>query len=65
MDAVLEQVKDLFNIEHIDIEKEENQDMVDDYRIMSVPTMIIFDEENRKIERITGTCTVEKLKEYA
>jgi thioredoxin-related protein len=65
MDKVLEQVKDLFNIEHIDIEKEENQDMVDDYRIMSVPTMIIFDEENHKIERITGTCTVEKLKEYA
>jgi thiol-disulfide isomerase/thioredoxin len=65
MDNVLEQVKDLFEITHIDIEGEDSQDMVLEYRIMSVPTIIILNEEGDVDARIVGTCDVEHLKGLA
>jgi thiol-disulfide isomerase/thioredoxin len=65
MDSVLEQVKDLFEITHIDIEEEDSHELVLAYRIMSVPTIIILDEVGDVDARVVGTCTVEHLKGLA
>lgn len=49
-------------VESIDIEQEE--DMVDEYGIRSVPTTIILDENDKEIKRWVGTFNVKEIHDY-
>lgn len=58
--------KDLDNenlqVKSIDIEQEE--DMVDEYGIRSVPTTIILDDNDKEIKRWVGTFNVKEIHNY-
>lgn len=58
----LEEAKLNIPIEVVDIEV--HTELASDYGIRSVPTLILIDE-NIEVKRITGTKTIEQLKEWA
>lgn len=59
----LEQVKLAIEIESYNVE--EDLDITDDYKIRSVPTTILLDDNNKEVKRWLGTFNVkEELKEY-
>lgn len=47
----------------VDIEEEENADLVDQYRVRNLPTMVLVDEQGNELKRFTGLTQPEKITE--
>lgn len=54
---------DEIKVESIDIEDEENQEMVDLYRVQSLPTLVLVNDEGYEVKRFIGLTPVNKIKE--
>lgn len=46
----------------IDSENDEDQDLIQEYKIMSIPTMILTDEDGIMLAKFTGYTSSEKIK---
>ena len=60
LDAFVERMGGEIELLPIDVDHYENQQLVDHYRIMSVPTLILF-REGRILWRNSGVITLENL----
>ncbi|MBR5801674.1 MAG: thioredoxin family protein [Alistipes sp.] len=60
LDAFVERMGGEVELMPIDVDHYENQQLVDHYRIMSVPTLILF-REGRILWRNSGVITLENL----
>ena len=60
----MEEALNLANIPHdsIDIQSKEGLKLVDTYSIRAVPTLLIFDDNNVLIKKVTGLVDVSVLK---
>lgn len=58
--TILEGLKDV-EIEHINIEDDDKQDLVSKYRVMSLPTMVIVNNEGDELKRMIGLTTLENI----
>ena len=63
---VLESNLQLANIPHesIDIQSEEGCDIVDKYKVRTVPTLILVDNEGNVLKKHSGLLSVQELKEF-
>lgn len=50
-------------IEHQSIDVDENEELTEKYNVMSVPTIVILDEDDNEIGRFIGSRTKEQLLE--
>ena len=50
-------------IEHKSIDVDENEELTEKYNVMSVPTIVVLDEDDNEIGRFIGTRTKEQLLE--
>lgn len=58
-------LKDFTDVEvvSVGIEEEENADLVDQYRVRNLPTMVLVDEQGNELKRFTGLTQPEKITE--
>jgi thiol-disulfide isomerase/thioredoxin len=61
---VLESNFKSLNIKTIDIDAETNIDLVEEYNIQSVPTIIMIDKDEKEIKRHSGLLSINDLKEF-
>ena len=63
---VLEKNLQLAGIEHenIDVQSIEGEDVVSKYKVTTVPTLIIVDDEGNVVKRHNGLLGVQELKEF-
>ena len=63
---VLESNLQLANIPHesVDIQSEEGGDIVDKYKVRTVPTLILMDDEGNVLKKHSGLLSVQELKEF-
>lgn len=59
--TLLENFEDI-PVKSINVEDDENQELVDKYRVMSLPTMIVLDNDEVKA-RFSGLTTLDKIRE--
>lgn len=50
-------------IEHINVDDEDNELLVEQFKIRSMPTLVLVDEHDKELKRFVGITTVDKLKE--
>jgi thioredoxin-like negative regulator of GroEL len=50
-------------IEHIDVDEEKNEELVNKYKVRSLPTIVLIDDNGDEIVGFHGTVTLDKLKE--
>jgi thioredoxin 1 len=62
LDALEEMLRGMVDVHRIDIDKYENVELVEHFRIMAVPTLMLF-RRGRKLWRESGVLTVETLAE--
>ena len=48
-------------IEHKSIDVDENEELTEKYNVMSVPTIVVLDEDDNEVGRFVGTRTKEQL----
>lgn len=48
-------------IEHKSIDVDENEELTEKYNVMSVPTIIVLDEDDNEVGRFIGSRTKEQL----
>lgn len=60
---VLESVKDEIDIDIIKIDVDEHNELAREYGVMSIPTLILFDN-NKEIKRSLGFMDKEKIKDF-
>ena len=63
---VLENNLQLAGIPHesVDIQSEEGCDIVDKYKVRTVPTLILVDDEGNVLKKHSGLLSVQELKEF-
>mgnify|MGYP003537556604 FL=1 len=57
--SILNTMQIPFPVEVIDAD--ENKDMLQKYNVRSVPVLILLDENNNEIDRLTGSTTKDKI----
>lgn len=63
LDKILSQLD--VDVRHIDIEDNENQDLLKDFGIQSVPVLVKIDSENMMIDKLYGiNHTISEYKEF-
>lgn len=55
---------DYEKIQNIDVTKEENLELVNKYKISSLPTLLMIDKEGKEIKRVNGVLNEDKLIEF-
>lgn len=50
-------------IQNIDIELEENDDLVMEHKVRSIPKLVILDDEGNKVKEFVGLTQLETIKE--
>ena len=50
-------------IEHKSIDVDENEELTEKYNVMSVPTIVVLDEDDKEVGRFIGSRTKEQLLE--
>ena len=50
-------------IEHKSIDVDENEELTEKYNVMSVPTIVVLDEDDNEVGRFIGSRTKEQLLE--
>jgi len=45
------------------IDADENKDLLQKYNVRSIPVLILLDENNNEIDRLTGSTTKDKITE--
>ena len=58
--ALSKSLKDA-GIEHKSIDVDENEELTEKYNIMSVPTIVVLDEDDNEVGRFIGSRTKEQL----
>ena len=48
-------------IEHKSIDVDENEELTEKYNVMSVPTIVVIDEDDNEVGRFIGSLTKEQL----
>lgn len=48
-------------IEHKSIDVDENEELTEKYNVMSVPTIVVLDEDDNEVGRFVGSRTKEQL----
>lgn len=48
-------------IEHKSIDVDENKELTEKYNVMSVPTIVVLDEDDNEVGRFIGSLTKEQL----
>lgn len=61
---VLEHTLEKLGIEHETIDIEENEKIAADYKIRSVPTLVLLDDNEKEIKRSIGNISVDELKTF-
>lgn len=51
-------------IQEIDVEEENNEDCVDAYSVMSLPTLIVVDEDGNELKRFVGLTQKEDIEKF-
>jgi thioredoxin 1 len=59
---ILEKLKGV-EIQNIDIELEENDDLVMEHKVRSIPKLVILDDEGNKVKEFVGLTQLETIKE--
>lgn len=62
LSKTLKEMTDLPEIEHVDIDG--NLALATKFAIRSVPTLVIVDENENELKRLTGAANKEKLREF-
>jgi Thioredoxin. len=55
---------DVCPIEHIDVTKEENDELVNKFNIKNLPTMILINNKNELVHTFNGVTQVEVIESY-
>lgn len=63
LSPILEQLANEVDIDIIKVDVDKYQDLAREYRVMSIPCLILFDNE-KEIKRTLGFMPKEKLKEF-
>ena len=63
LSSILEQLASEVDIDIIKVDVDKYQDLAREYKIMSIPCLILFDNE-KEIKRTLGFMPKEKLKEF-
>lgn len=50
-------------IEHIDVDDDKNEALIEKYKVKSLPTIVLIDEDGNEIVGFHGIVTLDKLKE--
>ena len=58
--ALSKSLKDA-GIEHKSIDVDENEELTEKYNVMSVPTIVVLDEDDNEVGRFIGSRTKEQL----
>ncbi len=51
------------DVEMIDVSKEENESLIDEYRIVGLPTYVFIDEAGYEVARLVGAQTESTIKQ--
>lgn len=51
-------------IQNVDIELDENDDLVAEYKVRSVPKLVILDNEDNKVKEFVGLTQLDTIKEF-
>lgn len=57
LDNVLKTLPEDIKVEHIDVDDEKNQEIVDNYSILHLPVMLLINDDNEEVDRIDGVTT--------
>lgn len=60
-----EQLKKLNNVEiqEVNIMDEENESLIDEYKVRTVPTIVVLNEDGNTIGEFKGVTSIEKIEE--
>lgn len=50
--------------ESVDIQSQQGEEIIDKYRILAVPTLILLDDKGKVVKQHTGVLNVEGLKRF-
>lgn len=50
-------------VKSIDITEEGNQELLDDWNVRTIPTIVVLDDNDKFIKKFSGIVTIDKIKE--
>lgn len=50
-------------VKSIDITEEDNQELLDDWNVRTIPTIVVLDDNDKFIKKFSGIVTIDKIKE--
>lgn len=61
---ILEATLSKYDIEHISINVEEEEELAEKYNIRNIPTLILLDDNNIELRRVTGALGINEIKKF-
>ena len=49
-------------VKSIDITEEDNQELLDDWNVRTIPTIVVLDDNDKFIKKFSGIVTIDKIK---